>query len=49
MIRRVAVALAMEPVRLVAHLWSAWIGPGPQVQVARMAQMRGLCTPKEKP
>lgn len=44
----VAVVLIAEPVHLIRHLWSAWAGPGPQVQMSRMAQMARVATPKER-
>ena len=47
-LRRALLALAREPGALVRHLWSAWIGPGPQVQLARMTALSRVATPRSK-
>jgi hypothetical protein len=44
-LRRALLALAREPGALVVHLWSAWIGPVPQVSLGRMSVLSRVAQP----
>lgn len=44
-LRRALRSVAREPGALVRHLWSAWVGPVPQVSLSRMSVLARLAQP----